>query len=139
MNYTKNNPFTGHVSLEKGMYAEIRQFINNWLMDQTVYCNACGSPYFPDMVCCDTPQIGKNIDHCYAILRQNENRRAVRLNQFGSNEKKTLRIGLSMPQDLLRQLEKFSKERFGKKLFGTTKDFRKFIKNFPQFSVCERV
>lgn len=128
--------FSGHEVLEKGKYAELRKFINEWLRDQTVYCNNCGLPYY-GAVCCEHPEIGKNIDHCWAVIIQNKARRVG--SDTGANESKTMRFGISIPPKLLRALEKFSREKLGEKLFVNHKDMRGFMKAFPQFCVVERI
>jgi hypothetical protein len=132
----KPHGFDSHEALEKGKYAEIRKFINNWLLDQTVYCNNCGLPFFGE-VCCDKPEIGKNLDHCWAVIIQNKARRLGR--GLASNQSKTMRLGLSIPVSLLYALEKFSKEKLGEKLFVNQQDMRGFMRAFPQFTICERI
>jgi hypothetical protein len=37
------------------------------------------------------------------------------------------------------KLEQFCKEKWGEKLFVNQKDFRGFMKAFPQFTTCERI
>lgn len=136
----KNQEFTGHQPLEKGKYAELRKFINHWLTKKSVYCNNCGMPYFPDeKSCCESPQIGKNFDHCWAVIIQNKARQKECANQYASNLDNTMRLGLSMPVNLLRELEKFSLEKLGEKLFVNQKDFRGFCKAFPQFAIMEKI
>jgi hypothetical protein len=133
-------PLSGHHALEKGKYAEIRKFINQWLLDQSVYCNNCGFPFFVgEKECCENPQIGKNIQHCQALFLQIQAQRKTNLNEFGSNDGKTMRMGVSLPPDLMVKLEQFCKEKWGEKLFVNQKDFRGFMKAFPQFTTCERI
>jgi len=134
------NSFTGHQVLEKGKYAEIRKYINRWLLDQKIYCGSCGFPYFPgEKACCNDPQIGKNIQHCLAVIQQNQKTKANNLNEFGSTKGKTWRHGVSMPIELMHELERFCQETMGQKLFVNKKDFRGFMKAFPQFTTCERI
>lgn len=134
------NSFTGHRPLEKGKYAEIRKFINLWLQEPQIYCGSCGFPYFPnEKVCCEHPQIGRNIDHCQLVIWNNKETLSNNLNVFGSNSGKTWRHGVSMPVDLMQRLEEFCKDTMGQKLFVNKKDFRGFMKSFPQFTTCERI
>lgn len=132
------NDFSGHRPLEKGKYKEIRKFINAWLTNQEVYCNNCGLPYFGEK-CCDHPEIGKNFDHCWAVIIQNKARQKLSANDFASNKTGTMRLGLSMPVSLLHALEKFCKETIGQKLFVNQKDLRGFAKSFPQFTIMEKI
>jgi len=133
-----NTQFSSHNPLERGKYAALRKFINEWLTDQSVYCNSCGLPYF-GQVCCDSPQIGKNFDHCWAVIIQNKTRQKIRLNQFGSNAGKTMRLGLSLPEKLLRDLEQYSREVLGEKLFVNQKDMHGFARAFPMFMIMEKI
>ncbi len=135
----KQNLFKGHHPLEKGKYAEIRKFINSWLMDSAVYCNNCGMPYFSSEICCDNPQIGKNLDHCWAVIINNKARRTIRENEFASNPQKTMRLGLSMPEKLIRDLEAFCQKTMGEKLFVDNKDLHRFMRAFPQFVICGKI
>jgi hypothetical protein len=128
------------IRTEKAKYVEIRKFINHWLVDPLVYCNNCGFPYFPGRpACCNDPIIGKNIQHCQALMAQNRAIIKTNLNQFGSNESKTLRHGASLPPDLIKKLEQFCQETMGEKLFVNQKDFRGFCKAFPMFTVMEKI
>lgn len=133
-------PLSGHHALEKGKYAEIRKFINAWLLDPAVYCNTCGFPYFPgSKPCCDNPMIGKNIQHCQALFLQIAAQKKCNFNEFGSNKDKTLRMSVSLPPDLMQKLEKFCQEKLGEKLFVNSKDLRGFMKAFPMFTTAERI
>jgi len=135
-----NNPFKSHQPLEKGKMKLIRKFINGWLQDPLVYCNSCGIPYFPsDRDCCDNPQIGNNLQHCWAIIIQNKARQKTRDNEYGSNKDNTLRIGASLPEKLIRDLEQYFHENHKQKLWNNQKEFRLFLKSFPQFAICERI
>jgi len=130
------NDFSGHQALEKSKYIELRKFINYWLTNQTVYCNNCGLPYF-GKICCDNPEIGKNFDHCWAVILQNKARQKD--SGFAANQTKTMRLGVSMPVNLLHALEKFSQEKLGEKLFVNQKDMHGFMKAFPMFAIAERI
>jgi len=131
-----NTTFSSHQPLEKGKYSEIRKFINHWLTDQSVYCNNCGLPFYGE-ICCEDPQIGKNFDHCWAVVIQNKARQKG--SGFSANNTNTMRLGLSIPAGLLQALERFCKERLGQKLFVNQKDLRGFSKAFPQFAIWERI
>lgn len=133
-----NTTFSGHNPVEKGKYAEIRKYINHWLTDQSVYCNNCGLPFYGEP-CCDHPEIGKNLEHCWAVIVQNKARQKMNRNEFASNTTNTMRLGISMPQKLLQDLEKFCKASMGVKLFENQKDLRGFAKAFPQFMIMERI
>ena len=132
----KAHGLNSHSVLEKGKYAELRKFINQWLREQHVYCNNCGLPFF-GAVCCEHPEIGKNIDHCWAVICQNKARRHG--SGTAANLSNTMRLGLSIPESLLKALEKFSREKLGEKLFVNQEDMRGFMKAFPQFVIAERI
>jgi len=132
------NDFTGHQPLEKGKYKELRQFINSWLTNQAVYCNNCGLPFYGEN-CCEHPEIGKNFDHCWAVIVQNKARQKLNYNDMATNRSKTMRLGLSMPPSLLNALERFWKTKTGHKLFENKKDIRGFAKAFPMFAIMEKI
>ena len=127
----KVTPFSGHQPLEKGKYSDIRKFILRWLEDPAIYCNNCGFPYFPgEQACCESPQIGKNLDHCWAVIIQNKARQKTRLNEYASNASKTFRLGVSLPDKLLSDLERFCQSTMGQKLFVNQKD-SEFCQRIP--------
>ena len=118
---------------------EIRAFINNWLLDPLVYCNHCGRPRFIAGKCCERPEIGRNIDFCGVIIQQNADTRATNLNELGATANLNMRMGLSMPIDLLKKLEDWHIKRFGFKLFENRKSLHKFMRYFPMFTVAEKI
>ena len=131
---------SGHHALEKGKYADIRKFINQWLLDPALYCNNCGFPFFiGEKACCENPQVGSNLQHCQALFIQIAAQRKTNLNEYASNASKTMRLGVSLPPDLMAKLEKFCMQKWGEKLFVNQKDFRGFIKAFPQFTTVEKI
>ena len=122
----------------------IRAFINLWIKDPTWYCNSCGKKYGaeqprPPFVCCDEPQVGRNIDHTRGVIKQNETLRKTRKNVYGSNDKKDLRFGVSMPPALLSDLEKYFRKNYDEKLFNNKEEFHKFMREFPVFRTCTTV
>lgn len=130
---------SSHHPLEKGKFVELRRYINSWLNDPTIYCNNCGVPYLPSGICCDSPEIGKNLDHCWAVIIQNKARQKISANQYASNLDNTMRLGLSMPPSLLSALERFSLNKLGEKLFVNQADMRRFAKAFPMFAIMEKI
>jgi hypothetical protein len=135
----KSTPFSSHQPLEKGKMKLIRDFINKWLQDPLVYCNNCGMPHFVGGPCCDDPCVGTNLQHCWAVIVQNKARQKLRANEYGSNPGKTLRLGASLPEKLIRDLELYFREHHQQKLWNNQKEFRLFLKSFPQFTICERI
>jgi len=123
----------------------VHAFINTWLKDPRWYCNNCGKNYGygeipkPPYTCCDEPQVGRNIDHTKAVIKQNKEIQESRKNDFASDEKKTLRWGISLPPALLRELEKYFREQYQIKLFENKEELYQFMRKFPQFRVCRRV
>ena len=123
----------------------IKAFINLWLKDPRWYCNNCGQNYGyqelpkPPFTCCKEPQVGRNIDHTKGVISQNKDIRESRKNDYGSDEGKNMRWGVSMPPMLLQDLEKYFKKHYEQKLFENREELHSFMKNFPQFSVCRKV
>jgi hypothetical protein len=73
------------------------------------------------------------------VVIQNKARQKINENPYASNVTKTMRLGVSLPPELLNALEKFSQEKLGEKLFVNQKDMHGFMKAFPQFMVAERI
>lgn len=116
-----------------------RAVINMWLHDKEVYCNYCGShPDESTQLCCDNPQVGRNIDHCRGVIKQNKEMRSNRLNQFGSTKDNSIRYGLSLPPQLYQLLKRYS-ESHGEKFLGSKEDINWFMKKFPEFRTCDVV
>ena len=115
-----------------------RNYINLWLSDQTIVCNNCGMPYHPahfkDSPCCDNYQLGRNFDHMKGLFDQNKRRRDAQKNIYGSNEKKNMRVCVSIPPRLLTELERFFKQH-GEKLWNNDKELKQFMVRFPEFRV----
>lgn len=123
----------------------IRAYINTWLKDPRWYCNSCGHNFGyretpkPPFTCCEEPQVGRNIDHTRGIIKQNAEIRKTRKNDYGSNAKKNLRFGISLPPTLLRDLEKYFATHYQEKLFENKDELHKFMREFPAFRTCSRV
>jgi len=118
-----------------------RAIINTWLKDPTIYCNHCGldSKYFlVEESCCETPQIGRNIDHMKGGIRQNKILREIAKNDYGSNQDKTMRFAVSMPPRLLMTLEKYF-DGHNEKLFNNQKELHDFMKAFPALCSCKTI
>lgn len=118
------------------------------LRDKTPYCNNCGFKH-PDrlkitFICCDDPQIGDNMDHVRAVIAQNKEMRKSRLNAHASNKSQDLRWGVSIPPCIYKALDDYEKslstpDEPGRRLFKSIADVRWFAKNYPQFSIPERI
>ena len=93
--------------------------------------------WFKESPCCDNPQLGRNLDHMKGLFDQNRARRAAQKNDYGSNEKKNLRVCISLPPKLLTDLESFFK-RHGEKLFNNDRELQTFMQRFPEFRVPEK-
>lgn len=117
----------------------IRAFINTWIKDPRKYCDECGTPYVPGLVCCESPQILDNFQLICLIKRQNEMRRHTRANVYASTKDKTIRWGLSIPKNLLKALEKYFFEHYQEKLFEDKDEINRFMRAFPIFCIAERV
>lgn len=116
-----------------------RAVINTWLKDETMYCNNCLEFYKEGVVCCDTPQVGRNMDHCKGVIDQNKILRETRANDFASTEDKSIRWGLSLPPDLIRTFDNYKKSLGQPGIFKEPGEIVWFAKKFPAFAVCKRV
>ena len=69
--------------------------------DIFLHCNHCEKDMF---LCCENPQIGNNKDHTYALVKQNKELSKESMNEYASNKTKTMRMGISIPPRLFRDL-----------------------------------
>lgn len=118
----------------------IKALIGEWLKDQTIYCNNCGLPALTlHDRCCENPQIGKNIDHCRAVIKQNDIARRNLRNDLGATDNLTIRRGVSLPPKLSQFLNTIFRDKYNEKLFNDNKEFYAFMRSFPQFRIPKRV
>ena len=122
----------------------VRSLINTMLKDQARYCNHCGENYVKELYpCCEEARagnhaVGRHIDHCRGVIKDNKRLRQSRLNRYGSTGDKSLRWTLALPPKFLMELEMMWKKiDNGNKLFENQKDVRDFMREFPAFKVCE--
>ena len=123
-------------------FLAIKNFINIWLTDQTIYCNNCGSDFdanfFKYETCCENVQLGRNFDHTYGLYKQNKLRQETLKNRYAATEKKDMRVCISLPPRLLHDLETFFKQH-GEKLFNDDRELQTFMRKFPQFVVPKEI
>lgn len=113
-----------------------------WLQDEQLYCNNCEAIYGEKpMPCCENPQVGRNIDHCRGVIKQNEQIRQTRKNMYASTDDKSIRWGVSLPPKLLQFLDTFFKMYSTEKkgIFKEEGELVWFARKFPQFSIPERL
>jgi hypothetical protein len=123
----------------------IRAFLNEWIKDEQIYCNYCGMIYTPPpegcepIICCDKPQLGTNKSLLTALIHENKRIRENRLNDFGSNEDKTMRIAISITPRLLHDLEEYCIHTLKEPLWKDRAEMDDFMRSFPQLCVCRKV
>lgn len=123
----------------------IKAFINTWLKDPRWYCNNCGKNYGysqkpkPPFTCCEEPQIGRNIDHTRGVIKQNKELRESRKNDYASNDARSMRMGVSLPPALLRDLERYFLNNYNVSLFENKGELHSFMRAFPMFCIARRV
>lgn len=116
----------------------VRAMINTLLKDKTAYCNECGSDW-TGIPCCDNPHIGRHLDFVQAIIDQNRDVVATRLNDHGMTKDKSMRWGLSLPPRFLKELEIGFKSMYNEKLMKDSREMHRFMKEFPAFTTCSKV
>lgn len=124
----------------------IKSFLNQFLQDETLYCNHCGMIYTPCPVgcvetpCCDKPQIGNNKQILEAFALEQKRIRQTRLNEYASNKQKNFRLSLSFPPRLMHDLEQYCMNELKEPLFREDgSDLNDFMRAFPIFCVPEKV
>jgi len=125
-----------------------KALVNTWLKDPTMYCNHCGMDYHPDLVdtgegvynqlCCENPQIGRNIDHTKGIVAQNKEISSSLSKSTGANETDSMRFGLSIPPRLYTSLKTYF-EKHGEKFLDNPKELHQFMRAFPQFCIPKSI
>lgn len=120
----------------------IKGLINEWLHDQTVYCNHCGLDANPALLihesCCENPQLGRNIEVYMACCKQNKRITQDNIKLTGATKANNMRHAISIPPRLYSFLTGYF-EKYGEKLFNNQKELHAFMKSFPQFKVCEQI
>lgn len=125
-----------------------KAFVNTWLKDPTFYCNYCGLDYHPspvdtgegvyDQLCCESPEIGRNIDHTRGCVKQNQEKQKELIKNTGANKDDTMRHGLSMPPRLYQDLKKYFGT-YDEKFLDTPKELHEFMRAFPQFCIPHKI
>jgi hypothetical protein len=121
----------------------IHALINTWLKDPTKSCAYCGKGYnyerfMAEGPCCEQPLINTNHEHMKLFQQELEVIRQTRKNKYGSNDDKTMRMGLSIPAGLYVFLDKAMIKNYGERLFTKEYDANWFMKKFGKhFQVPE--
>jgi len=117
----------------------VKDIINDWLRDRTMYCGNCDENYHPaTFPCCKDPALGTNAKHCKDIMEAIKDLRKVQLNEYASNKEMTFRTTIKLPKRLFALLEQYFANQ-GRKLFENDKERNQFMRKFPVFSVPEKV
>ena len=125
----------------KNKWVALKAYLNSvWLKDPTVYCNNCGNDYLEgEGVCCENPQLGKNIDHCRGAIKQNKEIQNSRLRETGGNRTKTMRYAVSIPPRLYHDAERYFQKNYKEKLFNNRAELREFMKEFKYFTIPSKI
>lgn len=119
-----------------------RAFINYWLKDHRYYCNNCFATHDAansQVKCCEDPQIGRNIDHTRGLIMQNKRLKETRKNEYASNDKRNLRMTVSLPPQLFLDLQKYMRNNYQCEVFDNQSELYDFMREFPAFSIPNRV
>lgn len=112
--------------------------MNTILKDSTVYCNMCGLDYAVEThPCCEEPQLGTHMQHVMMVVKQNKELRKSRRNEFASTKDASMRWGASLPPRFFEEWDRGFRRTYKEKLIRDQKDFRKFMKKFKAFTICE--
>ena len=123
----------------RGKWDAAYDLLNLLLKDVDMYCNMCGAEYVQGRVCCDNPQIGSNIDHLTAVVKQNKTKIATNKDSYGSMKGNHMRSCMSMPPVLFDEWCRAFENLYGEKLFNTHKDMMDCMRKMPFLKTCERV
>ena len=112
--------------------------LNLLLKDTERYCNMCGAKW-ETKPCCESPQIGSNLEHLTAVVQQNKTKIANQKNALGMSENKLMRSSIAMPPVLFNEWSGAFERLYGEKLFKTPKDLHKCMRKMPYLMTCGRV
>ena len=115
-----------------------KAFINTWLKDPTVYCASCGSTFRGEL-CCEEPYLTDRMTRVTGLMEANQEAQAEQLNQFASTKNKNMRRSLSMPTELLKDLESYFMSQYEEPFLADQKETRAFMKAFPQFCIARSI
>lgn len=115
-----------------------RAFINTWLKDPTIYCASCSSD-FKGELCCGEPHLTNRMKRVADLVEANREQQANQLNRYASTKAKNMRRSLSIPAELLRDLESYFKSQYQEPFLSNLKETRAFMKAFPQFCIAKVV
>lgn len=121
---------------------EVRAFINDvWLKDPRKFCAACGKTMFKSRKspCCPNMYIVDNIRRVQDFVALNKEDKQSMFNEFGSSKEKNIRYSLRMPAELMRALQKYFFSKYGEEFLVDVAEGRAFMKEFPQFTMAERI
>jgi len=107
--------------------------INLALKDPRFYCNNCQETY-TGQKCCDEPAIGRNIDHCRAVIKECKELKNVAKKDTASFCSNAMRLGLKVPVFMYETLSHYE-ESHGEVFLDKKSDTDWFAKNYPQFVV----
>lgn len=118
----------------------IRAVINEWLKDNTLYCDSCGKDYFSQrMPCCSSPYILNNFTAMKMIMDECREKKETNLKATAATKSNAMRFSVKMPERLLCTLDNYFKTYGEKGLFRDKRDLHSFMRNFHQLSTAERV
>ena len=121
----------------------IRDFIDKWVKEPTVYCNGCGTIYEepPEgqkwTPCCENVLLGTNLMFLYWLIQENKMIRETRFNKYASNKDKTFRMKLSMTPRLMHDIEAYCVNTLHEPFLKDDQELNDFCRAFPQFKTCE--
>jgi len=73
------------------------------------------------------------------MIKENKMLRDTRKNVFASTDKKDLRLGVSLPPRLYHALTKYFSSLKEEKLFKDNKELHEFMREFPMFTIPEKI
>lgn len=118
-------------------------WVKMWLKDNRKKCFNCNLPYDYESFmsvggCCDMPLIGTNAQMLTMHKKEVEKMKFTRMNEYGSNSDKSMRMQLSIPTDLYMFLDTMFKKNYEEKLFNNESEKISFMKRFNKiFTIPE--
>ena len=116
-----------------------RAIINRALKDNRKYCNYCGKAYDPKrMPCCESPEIGTNAQHAWAVAKQCRLIRETRDKETAATKDNSMRWGVSLPPWMYEMLDNYEKLH-DRRLISSQADVNWLAKTFKTFAIPRKV
>lgn len=117
----------------------IHALINQWLRDNSVYCNNCDEEYVEGITCCENPQIGTNLSHMQALVIENEIiRDELKYDTGKSEDTGAMRMAFRIPPRLYHFIGNYFKG-YNEKFPRDNKELHQLMRKFNKLCTVREI